>query len=99
MTTLVRGQTAYVTVVFTDKDGATVSPASASLYVSYCVSGVATTSSAISMSSETDGWVGSWDTSVADPGIIYWWAQSSDSPKSATEGSFILEANSANPEP
>lgn len=101
MTIFVRGASVFFSVVFLDEDGEPASPTSARLKISYRVRGSRT--AAVTELTMTEGdpntWEATWDSSPAEPGPIYWWAQSGDPPKSATEGNFVLEANAANPSP
>lgn len=98
MTTIaVRGAAVYFNVVFKDEAGVTVNPTAAKLRIVYQVAKVSTPVEINLIDAGSGNWAAIWDSSVADAGSVAWWAQSGDPPKSATQGSFTLQANAANP--
>lgn len=94
---VVRGAAVYFDVVFKDEDGVPVNPTAAKLRIVYQVQKVATPVEINLIDAGSSTWAAIWDSSVADAGPVAWWAQSGDPPKSATQGSFTLQANAANP--
>lgn len=94
---IVRGNTVEFSATFYDASGAVFTPATAVTYVTYDVAGVATTDT-VTLTASGDVWTGTWDSSVADAGTVYWHTQSSGSPSGADDGSFTLSANAANPQ-
>lgn len=96
-TAIVRGNSVVFTAVFYDQTGAIISPVAASTRVTYDVSGVATTAT-VTLAEDSGTWSGTWDSSVADTGTVYWHTSSAGSPSAADDGSFELSANAANPQ-
>lgn len=97
---VVRGQTLFVDIQFLDEDDAVITGlAGATLYLSYEVSGVKTTTSVALTDAGAGSWTTQWDSSVADAGWLFWFAKSSTSPRAAAQGRLIIEANRANPAP
>jgi hypothetical protein len=80
---------------FLDANHVPVTPATATLYVSYRTAhGVSTDT--VAMSQNEDGtYSASWDSSQALPGHVNWSIKSAG-PASATDGCFLLTANAAN---
>lgn len=94
-----RGNDIKVAVTFYDVDNNQSVPASATLYVTYTVSGVAQTDQ-LAMTADANGVFSAvWDSSQSDACEVYWHARSSAPDKSAHDGSFVLLANDANPDP
>lgn len=95
---IVRGAALFVIVVFYDENNHPVTPSSATLSLAFSAGGVRATDS-IAMAVDVDGnWTAVWDSSPADAGMLFWYAASAGSPKSAVEGRLIIEANPANPQ-
>lgn len=93
-----RGATVQVSVQFLDVDGNVTSPASATAYLYYRAIAGARATASISLSSSGSNWVGSWDSRVAQSGIISGHVRTADpTPISALNFSFALESNPANP--
>lgn len=99
MTDVVRGSATYIDVIFKDENGTPVNPTSATVRLKYFQRKVIKreTYSLVNISGTT--WRYIWDSTVADAGTVEWFAASADSPKCTAEGSFIIEANGANPVP
>lgn len=93
----IRGETVEIEATFTDKDGDALTPSSVTVYFAYEDAGVDTTAT-VSLTLSSGVWTGSWDTSPADPGTIYWHLRTEGSTKAAEQGHFTLKANEANPE-
>lgn len=93
-----RGSTIFWTVTFYNKNGDPVDPSGATLKIAYKVAGVLTTIAVDMVDGGSHTWTYEWDSSLADVGYVEWWAQSTDAPKSALQGSFELDANRANPQ-
>jgi hypothetical protein len=99
MNTIVRGAAVYITVIFKDEAGQTISPSNASIRLQYSVRNRRKTD-IIALTNDGGGnWSTVWDSSVSNSGSVEWWAQSADAPKAACQGKFSLAANAANPEP
>ena len=96
--TIVRGSAVYISIVFKDETGATISPSSAAMRLQYRQRGRHKTE-VIALTNDGGIWSAVWDSSVAESGNVAWWAQSADAPKAACEGIFSLSANAANPNP
>lgn len=94
----VRGAAVFFGFVFKDETGNPVAPSSAKVRITYKRSGAITTDDVDLTDAGSFNWTTTWDSSVADAGTIAWWAQSTPSPKSALQGSFLLQANLANPQ-
>lgn len=95
---IVRGQTLFVVVVFYDENSVIVIPDQATLRLAFTVGGARQTAE-IAMADDVDGnFSATWDSSIADAGVLFWWAASNGSPKSAVEGRLLIEANPANPQ-
>jgi hypothetical protein len=98
MDTFVRGAAVFFNVVFKDEDGDTVVPTAAKVRIAYYAAKVLTTIDIALIDAGSGNWNTAWDSSPADAGQVSWWAQSGDPPKSATQGTFTLHANAANPQ-
>lgn len=94
----VRGAAVFFEVVFKDEDGNPVVPTAAKLRIAYSVSRALTTVEIALIDAGGGNWTAVWDSGPADAGQVSWWAQSGDPPKSATQGTFTLHANAANPQ-
>lgn len=97
MTSIVRGSTLFVDVVFKDQDGATINPSTAELRIAYTIAG-ASEIEEIDLTGNAGTWSASWDSSPADAGIAYWFAHADGSPTAAVQGQVIVLANAANPQ-
>jgi len=97
-TIVVRGAAVFFSVVFRDADKNPVNPATAQLRIAYAVAKAATVAELPLVSDGDVTWNATWDSGPADSGMVAWWAQSGDPPKSATQGTLKLEANLANPQ-
>jgi hypothetical protein len=95
----VRGATVHVGGTFLNKDGNIANPPSAKLYVSYIENGARTEAAPIDLTINSGAWSASWDSSVADPGTVYWCVRADGLDKAAGQGEFTLTANPANPAP
>ena len=91
----IRGCAINFAVTFLDQNGVLVTPGGANLYLSYAVLGVVTTQT-VAMTLAGTGFAALWDSSVADPGEITWFANATTSIKAAVEGTITLRANDAN---
>jgi hypothetical protein len=92
-----RGNSILFTATPKDADGNIVTPSSISLSLNY-VTATGRAGTSMVMVNSAGSWTATWDSSVAEPGIVYWSSRAS-SPSGAEDGSFELEANPANPEP
>jgi hypothetical protein len=91
----VRGATIGFSTTFVKEDGTAYTPPSATLHLSYKVSGVVTTATpTMTLSGATATY--SWDSSVADADYVYWFITTGGSSKAADQGEFLLVANAAN---
>lgn len=98
---IVRGSTLFVDVDFHDQRGDAINPSSAELRVAYTVTtnGVAARATAtVEMTATGTTWTGSWDTSPADAGQLFWFVHAEANPKAAEQGCVTVEANPANPQ-
>lgn len=96
---IVRGQTLFVDIEFLDENGAVITGlTAATLRLAYDVDGVATVTPLALTNAGGGHWTAQWDTSVADAGLLFWWAKSTGSPAAAAQGRLRIEANLANPE-
>jgi hypothetical protein len=92
----VKGATIGFSSTFTDEHGDAYTAPSATIYLTYNVSGVATTVSySMTISVATASYA--WASSVADAGYVYWFITTGGSSKAADQGSFLLVENTANP--
>lgn len=98
MTDAIRGAAVFIDVIFLNEDGAQLTPASATVRLRYFKRGVLQNLS-YALTNTGTTWQYIWDSSVADPGTVYWFATSPDAPKAAAQGDFPLLANVANPAP
>lgn len=73
-------------------------PSSAVAVVRYCTLQGSTNETSINLTLGGDGvtWSGTWDSSVAGPGRVDWVVYSSGGVEAASQGSFVIQANSAN---
>jgi len=94
----VRGALIGFTSTFKDETGAAYTPTTATIRIVYYVSGVATTTS-YSMTIVSATATYAWDSSVADANYVQWFVTAGASSKPADQGSFLLVANAANPNP
>lgn len=81
-------------------NGDPVDPATVVLYINYLADSGRQDAAPITLSENTGGvWGGSWDSAGigAKQGIVYW-AIRTTGPDSASQGSFMLDANLANPD-
>ena len=92
---VVRGNAVTFTAVFYTAAGAVATPASARVYLVYDVSGVSTAADYALVQSGSE-WAYTWESSVADAGVVYWSVRSV-TPSTAEDGSLTLSANVANP--
>jgi hypothetical protein len=92
-----RGNEISFEVTFLDINRQPMAPPSANLYVSYKDGGVRTTATIPMVSAGSGVFTATWDSSVADPGIIEWHARAAGVDPAAEDGSFQLIANNANP--
>lgn len=94
---ITRGNMVSFEASFVDKDRNPALQNAATLHLSFKVEGERTTAS-VAMTKLLNGtFTATWDSSVADPGIIEWHIRSNGSDKTAEDGSFQLRANNANP--
>lgn len=95
-----RGNIVTFTASFLDKDDNPVTPASAFVRINYKITaspGRATTDVTLTVvSSGSAQWSGTWETTGAIEGMVYWSTRSTG-PHSAEDGQFFLSANIANP--
>lgn len=96
---IVRGTGIEWSIKFFDSKRNPVSPANATLYVSYKQNGERIRQSIPMVGGLNGEWIAEWDSSVADAGFVYWHARCSGDSLAATEGRFVLLANPANPDP
>jgi hypothetical protein len=92
-----RGNSILFTATPKDALGNIVTPSSMALTLNY-VTTTGRAGTSIVMVNSAGSWTATWESSVAEPGIVYWSARAS-SPSGAEDGSFELDANPANPEP
>lgn len=98
MTQYVRGTTLKFAATFTDEAGAAMTPITATLRVAYYVSGTSTTAS-LAMNIVGAAASKVWDSGAADAGDIDWYVEATGTSNPATQGTFELIANTANPAP
>ncbi len=98
MPAFVRKNLIVATAAFTAADGSSTQPSTVELVVNYNdISGVSqTTSVSMTFNSMTDDWVGTWDTSAAKGGTVEWLIYGTGSLQAAAQGSFLIQANTAN---
>ncbi len=96
VTYIVHGNVVEFAVDFLDADDIPVEPDTAFVTVNFLI-GEARVNETVELElDESDGlWRGNWPTDGADPGRVYWSAQSVN-PNSAKDGFFDLTANLAN---
>lgn len=82
-------------IQFRDADKNATVPESASIRVRYLYKGCEKHEE-ISLVEDDGAWSGSWDSSPADPGTIYWFLKSETPEAIAAQGEFRLKANPAN---
>jgi hypothetical protein len=84
---------------FYDADGEIASAVSASVLISYPslmgTDGRDTATETMEQNDDGD-WEATWDSSVSDPGVVYWSIQKAGSPAIVEDGQFVLEGNVAN---
>lgn len=97
MITVVRGADVGFASTFKDETGATYTPPSATLKVTYYDNNVATTST-VSMQNYSGTWRATWNSASADIGQVDWFIKSGGAVSSVNQGSFMLVSNTANPE-
>jgi hypothetical protein len=95
--TYTRGDTLEFSVAFEDFNGNLVLPTGAFMEVSYVDRSRVKQRTRIEMSAASLTMIAFWDSAVAYPGVISWYAASEDINVAAQEGTFVLEANDANP--
>lgn len=100
MKTFVRSSTVRSTVTFKDNTGATVTPASANLTLSYVpLGGGDRTFSTYAMTASGSSWYYDWDSHAAEPCPVYGHAESVGlTQRSTVDFEFRLSANRANKE-
>lgn len=94
-----RGATVRITVRFLDADDEATTPDGANAYVNYekAANGARHTDT-VALSQVGDDWVGEWDSRVARACEVKVHARTTgDTPISAKDASFRLQANYANP--
>jgi hypothetical protein len=98
MPAFVRKNLLVATAAFTAADGSSTQPSSADMVVKYNdISGVSRlTTVGLTFNSSTNTWVGTWDSSAAQGGAVEWMVYGVGSLQAAVQGSFLLQANSAN---
>lgn len=98
MQEIVRGTTVKFKANFYDDNNLPFTPSGAAVYVTYKKRNSLQTVT-ITMPVSLGAGVAIWDSSVAEPGEVYWDARSTDvgNPRPVAEGSFLLVANAANP--
>lgn len=93
----VRGSTVVWAVTFYDQLGGVVTPASATLNLSYRRGGVLVSDTIAMTQGLTSDWSADWDSAVSDPGNVFWHVRSAGARHAALEGTIVLEINPANP--
>jgi hypothetical protein len=79
----------FIVEFISSATGNLVSPTSASVTVNYFVSGVAT-STTIELTQQNSFWVGTWDTTGADLGIVTYTTASSETTNPASTGELRI---------
>jgi hypothetical protein len=94
---VVRGNQVTFTTSFYTANNQLVTAGGANLTVTYHAN-LVSTSNTISMTTPDGGntWVGTWNSSGIEPGIIDWYIKSTDTSSVAEQGSLRLIANEAN---
>lgn len=96
MITVVKGADVGFASTFKDETGATFTPPSATLKVTYLASGAATTETIV-MQNISGTWRATWDSATADVGQVDWFIKSGGTISSVNQGSFLMISNTANP--
>lgn len=91
---IVRGNIVQFTATPIDVNGNVVTPASMTVDIQYLVNGVYTTAT-VTMTDTANVWAGTWDSSVANAGLVFW-SMRSVTPSSQADGQIMLTANIAN---
>lgn len=99
-TSLFRGTTVLFFTSFFDAKGNLVTPAGASVHLTYIEAGQVANVS-VEMTAPTGDepqWTASWDSRNVSPGLVNWSIHTENSglPYGVEDGNFILTANSAN---
>ena len=108
-TPIVRKNTVVISTTFAAADGSTTQPSAANAVLSYYTpaqvaslaagaTGVTMTTSTIALTynAATNQWSGTWDSSAAGDGTVFWMVYGYGTLQAADEGCFVIEANSAN---
>jgi hypothetical protein len=99
MTTVVRGSTVTFKANFTNEAGLPVNPAQASVFVSFPNPTGLRTTVEIALTQSGNDWTAQWDSGLSKPGTVSWSAHTkATTPAAATDGTFEVTANPANPE-
>ena len=97
-TPIVRKNTVAISTSFAAADGSATQPSAASCVLSFNnQAGVATTATiALTYNATTKLWTGTWDSSAAGDGTVFWMVYGYGTLQAADEGCFVIEANAAN---
>lgn len=96
---IVRGNSVTIKATFKDALGATVTPSSAAVFISFPSSSGQRSTVELPLVNNAGEWSATWDSSNARVGEVFWSAQTKNTtPSAAVDGSFMLIANMANPE-
>lgn len=94
-----RGETVRFVNTFYDADGNPASAVSASVVIAYPLSletdGYKTATETMEQNDDGD-WEATWDSSVSDPGVVYWSIKKDEDPVIVQDGQFVLSGNRAN---
>ena len=95
---IVRGAFVPFSSTFKDVNGNILTPTTATLLVTYNIQGVPTTDTLAMMAQADGSWFAEWNSAYADAGLVQWFIDTGGTASVATEGSFVLKANAANPQ-
>lgn len=99
MINITRGSDVTFSSSFTTSLNQAYTPNNANVKLSYTISGVATlTTIAMSLDPNDNKWRATWTTTSADAGQVDWFIYASGNSGSTDQGSFLLVANTANPQ-
>ena len=95
---IVRKNELACVATFTPTDGSSASPSTARATLVYTNTGGTTQTDIVTMALQTDGvtWRGLWDSAQAAPGVVQWMIECGGGLKAAAQGSFYVDANTAN---
>ena len=98
MPVIVRKNIVTISAAFVATDGSTTQPTAGRAVLTYKdqAGTPQTTTITLTQNVTTKLWVGTWDSSAAGQGTVFWMAWGYGTLQASAEGSFDIEANSAN---